>query len=461
MLKIQKQTRLPLLENKENKTPLFFETQKGKVLDFFIKISVVAFLFGILWASIHTGAFLKPWLFFTEGKFIRLLTYSFILYSFISGLYFIFKTILWLFYKPYPIPQAKLPFVSVIIPAYNEGKMVEKTILRAVSCGYPFELLEVIAVDDGSKDDTFLYMQKAKAKAPNVVKLVRLPKNSGKRHALYAGFLQAKGEIFVTIDSDSLIEKGGIHHLVAPFVQDKKVGAVAGNVKVLNQNEGLIPKMLGVSFVFSFDFTRACESVYGMVQCCPGAFSAYRADLVREVMDAWLNQRFLGVSCTYGEDRALTNFILRKGFYTVFQSTAKVFTLVPTTYTKLCKMFLRWERSNVRETVVLGSFIATQYRKRDRLLPFLEFVMKNLRYPVQYYAFAFVLFNLMASPLNIFRYLSVIGLMGVAFSLYYLKTERNFDFLYGILYSFFSILALQWIFPYACLTVKSRSWLTR
>ena len=71
--------------------------------------------------------------------------------------------------------------------------------------------------------------------------------------------------------------------------------------------------------------------------------------MVNEVLEPWLAQRFLGVPCTYGEDRALTNAILERGFDTVYQGSAVVHTLVPDTYAQLCKMYLRWDRSHVRE----------------------------------------------------------------------------------------------------------------
>ncbi|MGB9736624.1 MAG: glycosyltransferase family 2 protein [bacterium] len=435
----------------------------NKIVDAILKLSVLIMVASFVIASIYYGSFVKVWeITISRGRVFSFFTYASVSYSLITLLYLLFRTFLWFGYKPYTLKQDEpLPFVSIIIPAYNEGALVEKAIRAAVESGYPHDRLEVICVDDGSKDDTFLYMQKAKARYPDNVILVKLPHNMGKRHALYNGFINSNGDIFVTIDSDSIIEKGAIHNIIAPFLKNKQIGAVAGNVKVLNKNEGLIPRMLDVSFILSFDFTRACQSTYGAVLCCPGAFSAYRANIVKDVIDKWLNERFLGEICTYGEDRALTNLILKKGFYTVYQNNAVVYTKVPRTYNKLTRMYLRWERSNIRESIILSTFILKKYRSRHRLLPFINFVITNLRYPFQYYALVFLFVNLVLYPVNIFRYLSVVGVISLVYMIYYIRAEKNSDFIYGVLYSYFSIFTLQWIFPYAMFSLKSKSWMTR
>ncbi len=463
MRQVSGQQKNPLLSTDNQDMTEAVASKVTNFLDFMLKAGILSIIAVLVFASLYFGSFVKVWeITIARGKVFSFFTYASISYSAITLLYLLFRTFLWLKYKPYTIKQdAQLPFVSVIIPAYNEGMLVEKAIKASVESDYPRNKLEVICVDDGSKDDTFLYMQKAKARYPDNVTLIKLPHNMGKRHALYNGFKKAKGNIFVTIDSDSIIEKGSLTHIVAPFLRNEQIGAVAGNVKVLNKHEGIVPKMLGVSFILSFDFTRACQSTYGAVLCCPGAFSAYRAKVVKQVMEQWLNEMFLGEVCTYGEDRALTNMILRKGFYTTYQNSAVVRTQVPTNYNKLSKMYLRWERSNIRESIILSTFILKKYRKKHRVLPFINFVIVNLRYPFQYYAIMFLFVNLVMYPANIFRYLSVVGVISLVYMIYYIRAEKNSDFIYGVLYSYFSIFTLQWIFPYAVATLKSKSWMTR
>ena len=141
-----------------------------------------------------------------------------------------------------------------------------------------------------------------------------------------AGFRAATGSILVTIDSDSEIEARTIDEMVAPFLADPDVGAVAGRVAVLNRDT-TISRMLEVQYALAFDFGRAAQSTYRCVACCPGALSAFRREAVLPFLDEWANQTFLGRPVNHGEDQALTNIVLRQGYDTVYQRNAIVWTL--------------------------------------------------------------------------------------------------------------------------------------
>ena len=234
--------------------------------------------------------------------------------------------LLWWRYRPFPLLPGPLPKVTVIIPAYNEGAMVEKAIYSVAASDYPADRLEIFCIDDGSKDDTWKYMQRAQSRCPELIRLIRFPENRGKREALYAGFTQGTGEYFVSVDSDSVIEPATLKQIVAPLLQDPKVGGVAGNVKVYNRSVNLITRMLWVRFVLAFDFLRACQSGYRFVFCTPGALSAYRREAILPILEEWRHQTFLGAHCTIGEDRAFTNLILRQGYDTVYQRSPPWFT---------------------------------------------------------------------------------------------------------------------------------------
>jgi hyaluronan synthase len=370
------------------------------------------------------------------------------------------RTILWLAYRPFaPADPERAPRLTVVIPAYNEGAMVEETIASAAAAAYPRERLEIIAIDDGSKDDTWHYIRRAALRFPGLVTPVRLPVNRGKRGALAEGFRRATGEVIVTVDSDSVIERGALLALAGPF-RDPWVGAVAGKVAVHNRRASLIPRMLHVRFILSFDYLRSAQSVFRTVYCCPGALAAYRASVVRQVLPEWERQRFLGASCTYGEDRALTNDILAAGYDTVYQRTAVVHTVVPETYPKLCRMFLRWDRSYIREEFRFARIVWSR-PLWSRALALYESVITNLRYPVGYASIALWALNALEDPASLVRMLLAIMVVSLLYVLYYLRSERSWDFVFGILYAYFSFFALTWIFPYAALTLRARGWLTR
>ena len=370
------------------------------------------------------------------------------------------RTLFWVRYRPFPAPGLDdAPTLTVVIPAYNEGAMVEQTIASVASALYPAARLEIIAVDDGSTDDTWDYIRRAARRFPGRVTTLRLAKNQGKRAALAAAFRRARGEVVATIDSDSVIEPGTLLAIAGPF-RDPRVGAVAGKVAVHNRHASVIPKMLHVRFILSFDFLRSAQSIFRTVYCCPGALAGYRTQVVREVLESWERQTFLGAPCTYGEDRALTNLILGAGYDSVYQRTAVVHTVVPETYGKLCRMYLRWDRSYIREEFRFARIVW----KRPplwRAFALYETTVTNLRFPVAYLSIALMVAHALEDPTAILRMLVAIMIVSTIYVLYYLRSERSWDFVYGILYAYFSFFALTWIFPYAALTLRARGWLTR
>lgn len=428
--------------------------------DIFYNIAIALGLIIIGYCSASGNVFQPLLQAIQEAHWSRLVVSPSILWAFMGTLFLIFRTVMWFQYRPcVHATFTNAPSLTVIIPAYNEGVMVQKAIYSVLRANYPREKLEIFVIDDGSKDDTWSYIMPIFIENPDRITAVRFPRNKGKRAALEEGFRRARGEIVVTIDSDSVIESDTLLAIAGPFL-DPKVGAVAGKVSVFNRGEGLIPKMLKVRYMLAFDFLRAVQSTYTTVYCCPGALSAYRTSVVRKVLEEWMSQTFLGVACTYGEDRSLTNFILSKGYNTVYQRTAQVHTVVPWTYEKLCKMYLRWDRSYIRETI---RFFKILWKRPfwPRMVSLIDLFITNLRYPIGYLNLVLLFILSINHPAIVLRLFCAIGLFSMLNMLYYLKSERSWDFLYGILYSYFSFLALFWVFPYAALTLRSRSWMTR
>lgn len=391
---------------------------------------------------------------------IRLAAYVGVLWTAMGFLLIVVRTILWMLYRPVAaVTHERAPSLTVVIPAYNEGAMVLKSIESVIRADYPQDRLEILVVDDGSRDDTWSHILEAARRYPRRVTALRHERNRGKREALALGFARARGEILVTIDSDSVIERGALLALAGPF-RDARVGAVAGKVLVYNRAHGMIPRMLHVRFVLSFDMLRAGESVYRNVYCCPGALTAYRAQAVRRVLGRWRRQTFLGSRCTFGEDRAMTNYLLDQGYDTVYQRTAVVHTLVPQAYGKLCKMYLRWNRSYVREEIRFARIVWKRPWPTRTLALFDRFIT-NAGYPVSYSTLGVLPIVIAVQPAIVAPALTVMAAMSLFQVLYYLRAERSFDFVYGVLYAYFSSLALFWIFPYAVATVRARGWLTR
>ncbi|WP_431163869.1 glycosyltransferase [Flagellimonas beolgyonensis] len=388
----------------------------------------------------------------------------------VTGLLFLFRVGFFLYtvfrYFKYKaigsVSDEELPSCTVIVPAYNEGKQVYATLMSLASSDFPKEKLQILAVDDGSKDDTWHWIQQAKIELGDALAIYKQPKNMGKRHALYLGFTKGSGEIFVTVDSDSIVAEDTLRNLVSPFVTNPNCGAVAGNIRVLNNEKALLPKMLDVSFVLSFEFVRSAESTLNSVLCTPGALAAYRSKAVHACLENWINQTFMGKPSDIGEDRAMTNMILKQGYHVLFQRNAYCYTNVPEKYRGLYKMFIRWGRSNVRENIEMSKYVFRNFRKGPKFGTRLLFVSQFLRIIMSYPLLLFMLFFVLSHPLLFLSSTLASILIVTTFPvLFYAKryelSESFWAYSYSILYTF----GLFWITPYAIATANKRGWLTR
>lgn len=391
-----------------------------------------------------------------------------LIYSLIAllGFQIFFLTYLaYLYFKYRPIrsvSDAELPVITVIVPAYNEGKLVYQTLLSIANSDYPEDKLEIMAIDDGSNDDTWFWIDKANRDMNRRFIIYKQPKNKGKRHALHRGFTHGRGEVFISIDSDSIIEKDTLRNMVSPFVVDEDCGAVAGNVKVLNKGKGMIPKMLNVSFTFSFEFIRSAQSSLGFVLCTPGALSAYRREAVLNCLDEWINQKFMGQNATIGEDRAMTNMILKQAYTVKYQNNAHVLTNTPVCFKTLHKMFTRWGRSNVRETWMMNKFIFKNFRKEHKFGARLVFINQCLKLFVALPMLALMIGFLISNPILYICSVIVGAFLFSSIQVLFFSKKYNWqEALWAYPYSLFYLFALFWIFPFSIVTVKIGGWLTR
>lgn len=432
------------------------------------EIFVLLITFLLIATAVGAAFLLQPY--FEEVRNERMSNFWGSLLWYISVTLLIFKLLflgyLFYLYNKYKATKAvdnnHLPTCTVIVPAYNEGKLVYETLLSIANTDYPSEKLQILSLDDGSKDDTWFWMQQAKKELGDRVTILQQPKNMGKRHALYRGFHLGTGEVFVTIDSDSLIEYNTLKNLVSPFVSNPLCGAVAGNVKVLNAKDSLIPRMLNVSFAYSFEFIRSAQSVLGSVLCTPGALAAYKRDAVMHCLEDWMQQTFMGNPSDIGEDRAMTNMILKQGYHVVFQKNAIVLTNTPEKYKNLYKMFIRWERSNVRENIMMSKFAFANFREGSKIGTRVILLNQWLNVVMSYPILLMMLFFVITHPI-IFLSTTLIGILIFSSiqAIFYAMYHQISDSLWAYPYSLFYTFTLFWITPYAIATANKSGWLTR
>lgn len=274
-------------------------------------------------------------------------------YSIAVVCYVMSRFVIALFYRPFRDIGHRAT-VSIIVPAFNEEQGILGTIESCLAGDYPPALVQVIVVNDGSSDGTWQRMLDAKERYPQIT-LVDLGRNYGKRAAMAEGFRRSTGDILLFVDSDSYLARDGVHQIVQPFA-DARIGAVVGHAEVANAGVNWLTKMQQVRYYAAFRVIKGTESMLGgTVTCASGCCSAYRRSAIAPLMDAWEFQTFLGLPATFGDDRALTNRVLR-GHRVVYQSTARASTNVPETLRVFLRQQLRWKKSWLRESMYVASY---------------------------------------------------------------------------------------------------------
>ena len=244
------------------------------------------------------------------------------------------------------------PPVTVIIPAFNEEKVIERTVRSVLESDYP--KLKVIVVDDGSKDSTFTVVQNAFAAEIREGRVLLLTKpNSGKADALNYGLKHTQDEVYVGIDADTAIAPDAVSWLV-PHFTDPDVGAVAGNAKVGNR-VNLWTRWQALEYITSQNFERRALNVFGAVSVVPGAIGAWRTKAVQEAGGYHTD--------TVAEDADLTMSLLERGWKVVNEDRALAFTEAPTSAKGLMRQRFRWSFGILQAVWKHGSAI----RKRSRL----------------------------------------------------------------------------------------------
>ena len=225
-------------------------------------------------------------------------------------------------------PTGFTPSVSVVIAAYNEEKVIVQTVQSLLECGYP--RLQVIVVDDGSKDATFAIASGTFMDDPRV--LVVHKENGGKATALNRGIEEATGEILISLDADTLFAPDTVTKLVRHFA-DPKVGAVSGNVRVGNTHN-IWTRWQALEYITSQNFDRRGYDLLNCITVVPGAVGALRREAVRQV-GGYTHD-------TLAEDTDLTWKLRRAGWRIENESSAMAYTEAPETMKNLAKQRFRW-----------------------------------------------------------------------------------------------------------------------
>ena len=389
------------------------------------------------------------------------------LYSIIAAMFLLTRYLFATFYRPVRIDPNYTPGVSIIIPCFEEEEWIQRTVHSCINQDYPVDKLEVIVVDDCSKDRSAERVEEIIAKLKEAdtgdhayrvaerIRFFRQSANLGKRDAMARGAREAKHELLVFVDSDSFLDPFAVRNIVQPF-KDKEMGGVSGRTDVANTYTNALTKMQAVRYSIAFRVMKAAEGYFDAATCLSGPLSCYRRDLVLKYMDSWLNQRFLGQKATFGDDRSMTNFILRHN-RTTYQDSAVCMTIVPRSYKVFLRQQMRWKRSWLRESLIASRFM---WKKEPFMaLSFYMGVLVPIAAPV------IVLYNLIYVPImhRVFPTSFIVGMlmMSLLMSMAQLFIRRSTTWIYALWFCLYYEAVLLWQMPVAWVTFWKTTWGTR
>ena len=342
-------------------------------------------------------------------------------------------------YKDQYGPDAFLPPVTVVIPAYNEGVLIEETVNSLLELDYPE--YEIVIVDDGSTDETNAIAQGlvgdySDATKKVAVKTVTKP-NGGKATALNAGIQVSSYEFILCVDGDSEITPPTLRRAIRHFV-NPRIGAVAGNVKVKNRNN-LWTKLQALEYVEGLNMVRSAQSSISLVNIIPGPVGLFRKQAIFDA--GWYS------ADTFAEDCDITLKVLRQGWRVVYEPEAVSWTEAPEKLTNLLKQRYRWTRGIIQAVRKHKELFFNPTINAGGTLVMWSMAFESLIWPVMN-VFANLYFvgaaTLGYSYYLVFWWLSL-TLLDLAAALYCIATEKEQVSLlpYVLLYRVFFILIID------------------
>lgn len=274
-----------------------------------------------------------------------------------------------------PVRRPDTPPISVLIPCYNEGDNAEETLTHALGLDYPD--FEVIAINDGSKDNTGAVLDRM-ALLHQRLRVVHLAQNQGKAMALQAGALLARNEILIGIDGDALLDPVCGHWMVRHFIDDPNVAAVTGNPRIRNRST-LLGRLQVGEFSSIVGLIKRAQKTFGALFTVSGVITAFRRSAVHDV-GYWSADMLT-------EDIDITWKLQRAGWKVKFEPNALVWILMPETLSGLWKQRLRWAKGGAQ--VLLKNAGVLTRPSQSRMWPLLLELMTSVIW--SYLILAFVL----------------------------------------------------------------------
>jgi poly-beta-1,6-N-acetyl-D-glucosamine synthase len=250
-----------------------------------------------------------------------------------------------------PPPMRDYPFVSVLVPCFNEGERVGETIASISAQAYPD--FEIVAIDDGSSDDTGARLDQLVDAHPRL-RVVHLQSNQGKANALRIGTLASRSEYLVCVDADALLDRHAVRWMVGHLLDGPRVGAVTGNPRVRNRSS-LLGRLQVGEFSAIIGLIKRAQRVYGRLFTVSGVICAFRKSALNRV-GYW--SEFMAT-----EDIDISWRLQMDAWDIRYEPNAICWILMPETLRGLWKQRLRWASGGIEVLLGHGRSILT-WRKR-------------------------------------------------------------------------------------------------
>jgi len=392
----------------------------------------------------------------------------------------------WIFFKNRANGKMPDDLVSVIIPVFNQEGLISDVIKAVFQSSY--QNIEVIAVNDGSKDNTASDLDQLAEEYPKL-KVLHQP-NGGKRKAVANGFSISEGMYIVMIDSDSVVDERAIEELIKTLNTNPDVGSAVGNCKVLNADKNVLTRCQDAWYDYAFNIHKTTESTFGTVLCCSGCLSAYKKEAIVEFIPYWADaivqnsdDRDL-TSYTFAtpwakrgmksisdqlkksmsqyddsEDRGLTAHTLTT-WKTVYVPSAVVYTEVPDKIKAYIRQQTRWKKGYLRSCFYVSAF----FWKKNPLMSFifyLEFMTTFISPLILFsvYIYAPLFRNIYLVPLTYLAGQLIVGLMAGLDYKFRQPGAKNWK--YKPLMNIVAATILPWLIFPALWTFRKNQWFTR
>lgn len=272
-------------------------------------------------------------------------------------------------YRPFEYEGDPKLFTSVLIPVVDEPLDLFDQVLTSISSQSPSEIIVVI---NGPKntaleklcDDFNTRLKDGWTPVKHIYTSV-----AGKRNAIRLGLehTDPKSDISVLVDSDTLWTENALKELLKPFACDENIGGVTTRQKIIQPERKLVTMFANILEEIRAEGSMKAMSVQGKVGCLPGRTIAFRTSIMRQVIDTFMTETFMGFHKEVSDDRSLTNLALKMGYKTVMQDTSVVYTDAPVTWKKFIRQQLRWAEGSQYNNLRMTPWMA----KNSKLMLFI------------------------------------------------------------------------------------------